>query len=404
MQQNEIQQLKQKATESYKAKDYTGALSLYRELFSKHRNECNEWDKRCYAWCIYRLEMKKRNDKISSNEESFLKAANAILNLAPQSDLVHTITALRVLDYLKSKKPFPAKEILTWTDKLDPFCLSIDCFSYRDEEGKMREVSSHKEKYYALRTKALEETKQYEECLKLSNEALSCLNKFHFDNDVWFKRRVALCKGYLGQKDQAIEELKQILFRKKDWFIQHEIATFYLDLKRLDDALKYAVDAALGYGRLEYKCELFFLLGKILQAQAKLEEAKKHILLSYQLRRENNWKIPQELQLKIGELQVDANNALASKQAYQELKEYWQFIKRSNSPKLRGKIKNILQNNVAGFICGENNKDYYFNIKDFNGKEGEIKRGLLVEFLVEKSYDKKKERESERAVNINPLS
>jgi len=404
MQPNEIQQLKQKAVGFYRAKDYNAALSLYGDLFSRYGNECNEWDKRYYAWCIYHLEVKKRNNEIGGNESSFIKAANTILNLTPRSDLVYTITTLKVLDYLKSKKLFPAKEILIWTEKLDPFCLSIDCFSYRDEEGKMREISSHKEKYYALRTKALEETRQYEECLKLSNEALSCLKKFHFDNDIWFKRRVALCNGHLGQKELAIEELKQILFRKRDWFIQYEIANFCLDLKRLSDAFEYAVDAALNYGRLEYKCELFFLLGKILQTQGKLEDAKKHILLSYQLRKDNNWKIPQELQFNVKELQVDVNNTLTSKQIYQELKGYWQFTKKSNSPKLRGKIKNILPNDIAGFISDENNKDYYFKIKDFTGRKNDIRRGLEVEFSLEKSYDKKKERESERAIDINPLN
>ena len=71
---------------------------------------------------------------------------------------------------------------------------------------------------------------------------------------------------------------------------------------------------------------------------------------------------------------------------------------------MRGKIKNILPNNIAGFIGGENNKDYYFKIKDFKGSESDIKKGLLVEFSVVKSYDKKKERESEQAVDINPLN
>ena len=400
-----VQSIKQNASSLYKNKQYKEALDLYRKLYSKYKPYCDEWDARYYAWCIYRLEIKgKKDEDIARNESIFFKAANAILNLASNNnDYAYIVTVFKVLDYLKSKEPFPAKEILTWTGKLDPAVLKIDCFSFQDKEGKTRENSSNKEKYYSLRTKALEKNKEYKECLRLSEEALSILTKFHHDNDIWFKWRAASCKGHLGQKEQAIEELKQILSRKKDWYIQHEIATFCLDLKRFDEALKYAVDAALNYGEAEKKWKLFFLLGNILQAQAKSEEAKKHILLSYQLRNENKWKIPQELQLKITEFQINVNNLSSSRQIYSELRGYWQSVQKSDLPRLRGRIKNILSNNLAGFIGGENNKDYYFNFRDFNDKESEVKIGLQVEFSTGKSYDKKKERESERAVDINIL-
>lgn len=248
--------------------------------------------------------------------------------------------------------------------------------------------------------------KRYDECVTLSEEALSDLTKFHSNNDIWFQRRIALSKGYLGDKDQAIKELIQILLRKKDWFIQNEIASFFFDLNKNDDAFKYAVDAALNYGEVKFKCELFFLMGKVLQAQQRNEEAKKHILLSYKLRSENTWKIPQELQDKIRELQVDVNNNISAERLYQELKREWQSIKKTDSPempKLHGKIKTIVTGSTAGFIMGENNKDYYFKFRDCHLKESDIKTGLLVEFGVEKSYDKKKDRESERAVGINIL-
>jgi len=401
---NTAQQLKDDAKNLYKSKQYKDALNLYRKLYSEYKKDFNEWDARYYAWCIYYLEIKnKKNEDIAQNERDFFKAVNAILNLVSNTDLAYITAIFKVLDYLYSKTPFPANEILNWTGKLDPNVLPTDCFSFKDQEGKTREKSSRKEKYYSLRTKALEKNKNYEECLKLSKEALSALTKFHHDNDIWFGRRVALCKGFLGQKEDAIEELKQILARKKDWFIQHEIAKLYFGLKKPEEALQYAITAALNYGEAEKKVELFYLLGKILQALNKMDEAKKHFVLAYQLRNENKWKIPPELQSKMVELQINVDSLPPSRQVCSELRGYWQSYKNSNSPRLRGKIKNILANNISGFIGGENSRDYYFRFKDCRGNRNNIKVGASVEFSTEKSYDKKKERESEQAKDIKIL-
>ncbi len=392
------------ASSLYKNKNYKEALDLYRKLYAEHRQDFNEWDARYYSWCIYHLEIKnKKNEDIAKNERDFFKAINAILNLVSNSDLVYIRAVFKVLDYFNSKTPFPANEILNWTGKLDPKFLKTDCFSFQDKKGKTREKSSDKEKYYSLRTKALEKNKNYKECLGLSNEALSVLTNFHHDNDIWLMRRAALCKGFLGQKEDAIEELKKILSRKKDWFIQHEVAKLYFDFKKLEEAFQYAIAAALNYGEPEKKIELFCLLGEILQASNKIEEAKKHFTLAYQLRIENKWKIPPELRTKIGELQINVNDLPPSRQIYSELEKYWRSIKKTDSPRFRGRIKNILPNGISGFIVGENNINYYFRFKDFRGKKSDIAVGLSVEFSTEKSYDKKKNRESEMAVDITIL-
>jgi len=122
--------------------------------------------------------------------------------------------------------------------------------------------------------------------------------------------------------------------------------------------------------------------------------------LVYQLRIENKWKIPPELWTKISELQINVNDLPPTRQIYSELEKYWHSIKKTDSPRFRGRIKNILPNGISGFIGGENNIDYYFRFKDFCGKKSDIAVGLSVEFSTEKSYDKKKNRESEMAVDI----
>jgi len=395
-------QKRQLALDYYKDKKYKEALELYKKLYSESKECFDRQDIRNFTWSIYYVELKgRKKEDIEKNEKAYLRVVNNIIILTSDpNDFARVRAVFHCLDYLNSKKLFPAEEILKWTDKLDVSNLQTDCFSFKDKDGKTKEIASDKEKYYALRTKALELTKQYDGCIRVSREALSCLEEFHYDNDIWFKRRIALCKGSLGKKDEAIEELRQILSRKKDWFIQYDIAELCFAVKKLDDALKFSMAAALNSGPVEFKVELFFLVGKILLAQQKIEEGKRHIALAYKIRIEKEWKVAQELQANVDELNIDVNNLSSSGQIHRELKEFWLSMQKSNLPEMRGEIKRIHPNNVCGWISAENHEEYYFRLKDFKGSKSDIKVGLIVDFSIERSYDKKKERDSECAVNI----
>lgn len=400
----DVQQIKQNAKNLYKEKRYVEALKLYRYLWSKYQKECDEWDTRYYAWSIYRLEVRKPNEDIAKAEGILFRAANAILTLLTPKDLCYKPTVLKVLDYLTSKKIFPAKDIIKWTDKIDPSDLSLECYSFQDKSGEKKELPSEREKWYALRTKALEKIGCYNECLQLSEQALVAIDKFHYNNDIWFKRRIALSQWQLGQPQKAIDLLKSILNQRKEWFIQHEIANFYFELGQPDEALKYAVDSALNFGELKFKWQLFLLMGKIFKTQSKMDIAQKHILLAFKLREESGWKkVPQDLLEIIKEFNIDTTTSISIDDIYSELKKIWQSIRQSRLPQCNGVIKTILLNNLAGFISGNNGKDYYFKIKNFLGRKDRVKLGLPVTFYIEKSFDKKKGRESEIAVDIKEL-
>ena len=364
-----------------------------------------------YVWLLYDKLKELKNGSPGTDSEWLFAKAKDIL---PYLDLKNVISynAFSKVFFMVIEIETKIKNNTNWQfvdsflDIATPENFSTECKTITvTEQGRDKDIeqASDREKWYSEKTKALQNLEKYEQCLRMSETALKSIQKYHYDNDLFFKRRIALCKGYLGQKDLAVEDLKNILSRRKEWYIQWEIATFYFELKKYDDALKYAVDAILNFGDLEKKWELVFLLGKILSAQVKTEDARKHVLFAYQIRTEKKWKIPQELQAEIEKLQIDTSGPLSCEQMHKELKGYWRSIKRTDSPKLRGKIKKILQNNIAGFICGENGKDYYFKFKDLHVKKEDIEIGLPVEFLAEKSYDKKKERESEQAIDVHIL-
>ena len=433
---NSLQELRIKATALRKHKNYSDSVNIYRAIWTDCRPLCNEWDgwgyafclrklklldealsvcrevyrmkkdfncgRELYAWCIYDLEIKK--DSAEIREETFIKGAEAIISLcgfdpySPYSPYVGTV--FKVLDYFKSKAIYQSEEIMKWTDRVESEKLPFECYSRTDKSGKVLRISSYKEKWYLFRTEALFKLEQYKTCLDLCEEALIEIPGQHFLNSIWFKRRKALCKWHLQDREEALSELKDVLNQKKEWFIQHEIAGFYFEKGQIDDALSYALDSALNYGETEFKWELFYLLGLILKSKGNMDIAKKHILLSAKVREEKGWKIPEKLSRLIEEFNIDTSSVPSSKELLTELKSHWTSLKFSDKPKLTGVIKKILPNGKAGFIQGDKGKSYYFKLKSYKGHRDDLEEGVPVKFYSEKGFDHKKGKESEEAVRI----
>lgn len=431
---------KKAALELRKKGQYSEALNLYRELWSNHREVCNEWDgwgfasclrklgdsykaleicrnvyqthpdfdncKNLYAWCIYDTEIKKNDDQIKKEAQIFFKAANAILDLTVQNQYSpYTKTVFRVIDYISKTSPsYPANNIIKWLDKLDPKSLSKEPFPFIDKDKKHREIQSDQEKWFATKTKALEKNEAYEECIDLCKEALLNISKFHYSNDIWFKRRIALSKAHLGDKRKAADELEVLLQNKKEWFIQHELARIHYDLGNIEKALKFAIEAALNFGKNEYKWELFVLMAQILNKQGQVDYAKKHLLFAAKLRMEHEWEITDSLSNMIHEFNVDLSESTDSRQELlKDLKIFWETEKFSGLPSIQGFIKIVLSNGKAGFISGNDRKDYYFKINAFKGNRNIIREGLKVTFNIEDSFDKKKKVKTKAATNVRKM-
>jgi len=230
----------------------------------------------------------------------------------------------------------------------------------------MTEFASDKENWYATKSKALFELHNFKECYEISKLAIEKIDNFHYNNDLWFARRIALSKKELGSIDEAIEELEKIYKRKREWFIKKELAELYFEIDKVEKSFYYAIDAICtnGFSKLEFKIGLIQLLGNIFKKYNKMEFANKHFLLLKIIREEHGWKIPQELQNELNNINIEEINLSSIKN---ELIKYWKSCqpktdKSLKSKKLQGYIKKILNNNEKGkngFITS-NKQDYYF--------------------------------------------
>jgi len=304
----------------------------------------------------------------------------------------------------EKKKPTPNWKLVNdFCNHINPEDLSRECSTIQVErKGKMRdmELASDKENWFAYKTKALLKLGEWQECFDKSKDALEFLENFHYSNDIWFARRIALSKKNLGNSKDTITELENILRKKKEWFIQKELADLYFEDNDLESAFKYATQAITNFGPLEFKVDLLFLLGKILNKKEKKDLAFKHFTLSKLIRQNEEWKIPQKVfdelrNFENAEINIDDIGKLKS-----ELKKYWNGFspekkKFFSKPKgtQKGEIVRIMNNNERGkdgFLKSDN-KDFYFSLSSNFHLTPKVEIGTKIEFNIIPSKDGKKE-------------
>ena len=296
-------------------------------------------------------------------------------------------------------KKFKNKPSVNWTvvnrfcdlvsvDSLDTECRTIEV--ERKREKKPMELASSKEDWYAVKTKALFETQHYQECFELSKKALESFEKFHYSNEVWFARRIALSKKNLGNSADALNELLLILKRKKEWFIQNEVAQIYKENGDYENSFKFAISAMNNFGDLEYKVGLLVLIAELLNFKEENELSFKHYSLSKLLRVQEEWNVPNSVSSALSQFSFEQITIEKLPDLKRELKKYWSsFNPHQTAPRqnplqrLTGKIDRILHNDekgADGFIKFDGNKSIYFRVNSTEEVIKKIAIGLEVDF------------------------
>jgi hypothetical protein len=285
------------------------------------------------------------------------------------------------------KKPNPNWNwIIQFLSKVDRKKLTTACESFQFEKGgktKTVELASDVETWYSYYTLAALKRKSFDESLQISKEALFTIEKFHYNNDLWLARKIALCNKGLGNIEQAIDEMKRIESRKGEWFIQRELAELYLETSDIESAMSFAIKSALSFGDREKKDGLFFLIGQILTKRGDKVHAFKHFQLSKLIRDDQGWSIPQKLKVALMESEVIGIESDDLNSLYKELLSFW----KSNAPEnpqtdfLNGEITRLnIEKEIGSILSKENSKSFFFRFKDFKGPKNKLIKGIRVKF------------------------
>ncbi|MBT4753439.1 MAG: cold shock domain-containing protein [Candidatus Marinimicrobia bacterium] len=379
-----------------KCKNYSDALEVSKKVYALD----NEFDyiKSQFAWSAYMLNIKDfAND---DNYETLKSYGNGILKLTETNheDVFRQLTVLKLMEFCEKKGLWEA--VVVWSEKINANVLNAEPFQM-NKNGKNITIPSSREKYYLKITKAFEKLEKWEKCFEISCDALN-----HFPDEIWFKRRKAISVGNLGDIEKAIEDLIKISLVKTDWFIFRDIAVLYAKNDNYDTALDFIIDGcivSINQPDPGYRWELYYDAALFLQKKGDNKLAEKHLLLSYSLRNNEGWKIPEVISKLASEMDISLESIEDTKNVFRELKPFWDKHKFSKLPKHIGKIKTMLPNGKSGFITSEDGEDFYFKIFSFNGNKKRIIAGLKVEFFVQESFDRSKNEKSYQAVNITPI-
>lgn len=350
-----------------------------------------------YGWCLYD---NIKNKVYNKNQLIQTLAYPIFILFSKNSSFSYTVISniFRVGLYLAKENN--NQDFLFTNDfcnLFDKSKLTFDCYSF-EVEG--REQASDKEKWYSQKSKALFELNMFQECFEISEEALNILDNFHNSNDLWFARRIALSKKQLGNLDEAILGLENIYKRKKEWFIQKEIADLYFEKNDIENAFKNAIQAVNARGKLEFKIGLIFLIGKILKQKNEPVLAYKHFLLIKNIREKNQWNIPNELSVELNSFDIHLEQENIKLQT--ELNKYWKsFVARKKL--MQGVIRTILNDNERGkngFLIS-NNEDYYFTLPIHIRFVQKIQEEVKVEFEIIKLQDGRKKAKIIRIVDAD---
>lgn len=405
------------------------ALKLYQELWETYPNEFNAWDAfytvkamrastlpnltwanelaekfksdrigNLYGWLIFDRCVKGKNrTEILKNE----KYIESLINLSPQKNLREddsfpcptTISILKLCD-AHAENLFNARKINELLSGLDYNLLSNKSKTIETQDRGVVELSSDLEKYFALKTKALFKLGEFETCINYCKIGLELIEKFHYNNDLWFKMRIALSEDGLGNQDKSEELFKELLESKAGsdkWFLYRDISEVYYEQGDFPKAWKYAVDAAFYGNEPHYLIGLYLLQARILFKLERPAEGKILAELIAAILKEQKWNDKAEYNRLFSYYKIDRTSIRTVNEIIKEFRIFLQKERYGNKPKTKGIIISIHKNGKIGLIKDQNNNLIEFHKKELVSKMKSIESlaGATVEFYIMKSFEGK---------------
>lgn len=359
------------------------------ELFlQKYHIQINADNMASYGWFLY-----DAIKTIYTNKGDSAKINNKILEFIKMA-----VPMIESDDFIKNAFVFVFKEsintnkdnfnfIIGLCENIPPLILG-DKPNIINVNGKDRKILSDKEKYYLAFSGALYKQKDFNRCIKVCKEAFDNIKFFTNGTDIWLKRNMILSQNELNYPvNELIAEFKKLLEKKKDWFMQFDMATLYRKCGDNKKALQYAISAINSFGEMGMKIGYLEFVGDILKSDDE-RLAKLHYLFVKEIRVKNNWRV-ESIEAKIESIKYE----VGSENIFGELKKYWNtfknnadFKKLDSAPQV-GTITKILHDNDKG-KDGFIDKKYYFNVGIKHECHKNIAPNKKVKFEFKTSDDK----------------
>lgn len=405
------------------------AVKLYKEISETNPDEFNSWDAffaikamrgennpdlkwanelvkkfteekvgNLYGWLIFDKCVKSKSRSEIISNESLIKE---LPELSPQKNLREdssypcptTISIFKLAD-AHAENLFNARKISDLLSRLDFNFLSTQSRILETEQRGDVELASDLEKFFALQTKALIKLEEYEECKEMCNTALEFLTKFHYNNDLWFKMRIALAEEGLGNFEESRSLFKKLLSSRAGsdkWFLYRDIAEVYYEQEDFNKAWKYAVDAAFYGNEPHYLIGLYLLQARILFKLDRPDDGKVLAELIGTILLEQGWNDKAEYNRLFDYYKVDRDTLPALSEIIQVARQFWNRERYGGMVKISGTIISVHRNGKIGRIKDESGKIIDFHKKDLFKRTRSLEqfKGAKVEYYEMESEDGK---------------
>lgn len=263
----------------YEEGKYFDANNLYKQAYRKYSSLFTDEQKEHFAKTIYEVDIR---DSLSYDDalEAKISFLSTLVNQKDTTEGQSCPYTESIITIMKSCRK-NIEKTLYWSKKLDPHLLNPDPIknnSYSDRQT-----------WYSNTTKALLKSKEFNQCLKLSKEALDNVDGIMNDDQYWFMFRVAICNRELGNYEDAVEDFKEVLKYKNIWSNQKELAETYYLMDDLDNALKTCIESALNNSKVILdKVKLYELMELIFMEKGMDKEAQDIAFLIHSIRLNDN--------------------------------------------------------------------------------------------------------------------
>jgi tetratricopeptide (TPR) repeat protein len=361
-----------------------------------------DWYRNEVIWTLIQGKLQELDESAPLDE--VVSAAELILAFEPKGTVAKWSIVRRVLKAAKLRNRWDI--VSKWIERVNPDELSTK--PMKDERG--RDGWCEQAIWHNFRIRSEIEVGDKQQAIVAAQRAIGLFPQ----PAKFFKRLEALGNFRLGKLVEA-----ELLYGKlssggkSDWWILNEHAQVLRDLDKHQEALALMCKAALSNKKLELLVSLFSDIGFLCRKTELKQDARNHLLLCKYVREEQGWSIPQAVSAAVAELHRESSNVagpLDRDGVLAECQKFWrrtvgaQHDSREPSLKSRG-VKRMLKGKLKMgplerpycFLLSDTRESYFCRKSDL--PQGAID-GVILHFDAMPSFDKKKNQESWKAVNV----
>lgn len=378
------------------------ALPLCRPASQRHL--LVDWYRTEVIWTLIQGKLRLMDHSASISE--VVSVAKSVLALDPKEPSARWRTVHAVLQKARAHKKWDV--VFEWAQKIVPDELSIAPM----KDDREREGWCERAVWYNYRVRSMIETGDTEEATKLALEATKLFPR----QAKFFKRLEALGQLRLGHFVEAeLLYSKLTIGGRPDWWILMEHGQVLKELGRSQDALIAMSKAALSNRKLEAMVSLFSDIGFLCRQADLKQDARNHLLLR-QIREKHGWAVAQSISVGITKLNqelsdlpepVDFNRVFAECQKFWQRTVGAQYDSREPSLKdrrvkrlIKGKLNLGPPDRLYCFLHSDTRESYFCLKKDLPTG---VTDGVTLQFEATPSFDKKKNQNSWKAINVRTV-